>query len=51
MMLGNQKRLFRGGQNLAAVEGNASIHQVYPLSRITGEARAEFLRAWEPGFE
>ena len=23
----------------------------YPVSRITGEERAEFLRAWGPGFE
>ena len=27
------------------------IYQVYPVSRITGEGRAEFLRAWGPGFE
>ena len=33
------------------MEGNASVHQVYPVSRITGEGRAEFLWAWEPGFE
>ena len=28
------------------VEGNASVYQVYPVSRIAGEGRAEFLRAW-----
>ena len=34
------------------MEGNASVYQVYPVSRITGEGRAEFLRAWGgPGFE
>ena len=29
----------------SCVEGNASVYQVYPISRITGEGRAEFLRA------
>ena len=33
------------------MEGNASDYQVYPVSRITGEGRAGFLRAWGPGFE
>ena len=34
------------------MEGNASVYHVYPVvSRITGEGRAEFLRAWGPGFE
>ena len=33
------------------MEGNASVYQVCPVSRITGEGRAEFLRAWGPGFE
>ena len=33
------------------MEGNASVYQVYPVSRITGEGRVEFLRAWGPGFE
>ena len=33
------------------MEGNASVHQVYPVSRKTGEGRAEFLRAWGHGFE
>ena len=32
------------------VEGNASDYQVNPVSRITGEGRAEFLRTWGPGF-
>ena len=26
-------------------------YQVYPVTRITSEGRAEFLRAWGPGFE
>ena len=26
------------------------MYQVKPLSRITGEGRAEFLRTWGPGF-
>ena len=33
------------------MEGNAFVYQVYPVSRITGEGRAEFSRAWGPGFE
>ena len=24
---------------------------MYPVSRITGEGKAEFFRAWGPGFE
>ena len=32
------------------MEGNASVYQVNPVSRITGEGRAEFLRTWGPGF-
>ena len=36
------KPVFEGGQNLTAVEGNASVYQVYPVSRITDEGRAEF---------
>ena len=31
------------------MEENASVYQVYPVSRITGEAKAEFSRAWGPG--
>ena len=34
------------------MEGNASVyHQVNPVSRISGEARAEFLRTWGPDFD
>ena len=33
------------------MEGNSSVYQVYPVSRITGEGRAEISRAWGPGFE
>ena len=33
------------------MEGNASVCQVYPVSRITGEVRAEFSRGWGHGFE
>ena len=29
-------------QSLTAVEEGASVYQVYPASRITGEGRAEF---------
>ena len=36
---------------MTAVEGNASVYQVYPVSGRTGEGRAEFLRAWGPEFE
>ena len=38
---GNYKTRFRGRQNLTAVEGNASVYQVYPVSRVTGEGRTE----------
>ena len=33
------------------MEGNALVHQVYPVSRIIGKGRTEILRAWGPGFE
>ena len=33
------------------MEGNSSVYQVYPGSRINGEGRAEVLRAWGPGFK
>ena len=33
------------------MEGNASVYQVNPVSRITGEGKAEFSRTWRPGFE
>ena len=36
---------------MTAVEGNASVYQVNPVSRITGEGRAELLRTWGPGFD
>ena len=36
---------------MTAVEGNASVYQVCPVSRIIGEGRAEFLRAWGAEFE
>ena len=36
---------------MTAVEGNASVYQVNPVSRITGEGRAECLRTWGPSFD
>ena len=33
------------------MEGNASVYQVNPVCRITGEGRAEFLRTWGPDFD
>ena len=33
------------------MEGNASLYQVNPVSPITVEGRAEFLRTWGPGFD
>ena len=33
------------------MEGNASVYQVNPVSRIIGEGRAGFLRMWGPGFD
>ena len=33
------------------MEGNASVYQGNPVSRITGEGRAEFLRTWGPDFD
>ena len=39
---GNYQTRFCGGQNLTAVEGNVSVYQVNPVSRITGEGGAEF---------
>ena len=35
---------------MTAVEGNASVYQVNPVSRITGEGSAECLRTWGPDF-
>ena len=50
---GNYQTRFRGGQNVTAVVGNASIYQVNAVSlenTVTGEGRADFLRAWGPFF-
>ena len=33
---------------MTAVEGNASVYQVYPVSCVTGERRAEFFE-WRGG--
>ena len=33
------------------MEGNAPVYQVNPVSRITGEGRAGFLKPWEPGLD
>ena len=33
------------------MEGSASVYQVNPVSRITGEGRAEFLRTWGSDFD
>ena len=33
------------------MEGNALIYQVNPVSRISGEGRAEFLRTWGRDFD
>ena len=46
------KPVSEGDKNMTAVEGNASVYyQVNPVSRITGEGRAEFLRTWGPDFD
>ena len=34
---------------MTAVEGNASVYQVYPVGRLTGKGRAEVLGPWGPG--
>ena len=36
---------------MTAVKGNAPVYQVNPVSRITGEGRAEFSRTWGPDFD
>ena len=47
---GNYKTRSWGGQKSdSCVEGNASLYQVYPVSGITGEGRAEFLRSYYGG--
>ena len=33
------------------MEGNASVYQVNPVSRKTGEEMAKVLRTWGPGFD
>ena len=33
------------------MEGNAPLNQVNPVSRISGEGRAEFLRTWGADFD
>ena len=33
------------------MEGNASVYQVYPVSRTTGERRSGDFKGVEPGFE
>ena len=33
------------------MEGNASVYQVYPVSRVAGEGKVEVLRAWGNGSE
>ena len=43
-MRGKYKTRFLAGQNLTGVEGNASVYQVYPVSRTTDERRADILR-------
>ena len=50
-MRGNYKTCFQGAQNLTAVEGNASVYQVNPVSRISGEGKAEYLRTWGPDLD
>ena len=39
---GNYKTRICGGQNLTAVEGNASVYQVHAVNRATSEERAEY---------
>ena len=46
---GNYKNPFLRDQNLTAVEGNASVHQVYPVSSTTSKERAECLKGWGGG--
>ena len=36
---------------MTGVKGNASVYQVNPVSRITGEGRAEFSRTWGSDFD
>ena len=39
-MRGNYETRSCGGQNLTAVEGNASVYQLNPVSRVSGEGLA-----------
>ena len=48
-MRGNYNTRFGGGQNLTAVEGNASVYQVYAVSRTTSEERTECSKGWGVG--
>ena len=50
-MRGNYKTRLRGGQNLTAVKGNASVNKMNPVSRATGKGRAVFLMTWVAGFD
>ena len=50
-MRGNYITRFRGGKNLTALEGNASVSQVNALSRLSGEGMAAFSRRWGHGFD
>ena len=34
---------------MTVVEGNVSVYRVDPISRMTGDVRAEFSRMWGPG--
>ena len=41
------KPAFEGTKSDSCVEGNASVYQVYPVSRTTSEERAECSKGWE----
>ena len=43
---GNYTLRFRGGQTLTALEGNASVYQVYPGSHITGKRSRLYVEDW-----
>ena len=40
------KPVFEGDNNMAAVAGNASVYEVYPVSRVAGEGRAGLTDVW-----
>ena len=46
-----KKKRYEGEQHLTAVKGNASVYQVCPVSRISGEGRAQISRAWGTGVD